>query len=133
MSREERVDELMLLTLSESFFENAAAVAFLRDMMLQNPNPQSAEAFARQLDASSRHSARPRLGELAMPTHVIGAEYDVLVPVWKSRELAALIPGAVLTVLEACPHALNVERAEEFNRVVLDFIAERAAAPARPG
>jgi hypothetical protein len=33
-------------------------------------------------------------------------------------------------VLEACAHGLNVERAEEFNRAVLDFIAERAAAPA---
>jgi hypothetical protein len=33
-------------------------------------------------------------------------------------------------VLDACPHGLNLERAEEFNRTVLDFIAERAAAPA---
>jgi 3-oxoadipate enol-lactonase len=61
---------------------------------------------------------------------VIGAEYDILVPVWKSREVAALIPGSQLTVLEACAHGLNVERAEEFNRAVLDFIAERAGAPA---
>jgi pimeloyl-ACP methyl ester carboxylesterase len=65
-----------------------------------------------------------------MPTHVIGAEHDILVPVWKSRELAELIPGAELTVLDTCPHGLNIERAEEFNRAVLDFIAERAAAPA---
>lgn len=52
----------------------------------------------------------------------------MLVPVWKSREIAGLIPGSKLTVLEACPHGLNVERAEEFNGAVLDFIAERAAA-----
>ena len=130
MSREERVDELMLLCLSEAFFENAEGVAWLRSLMLQNPHPQPPEAFARQLDASSRHSARDRLGALAVPTHVIGAEYDILVPVWKSRELAALIPDAKLTVLDACPHGLNLERAEEFNRAVLDFIAEPAVAPA---
>jgi 3-oxoadipate enol-lactonase len=130
MSREERIDELMLLTLSDGFFENAEGIAVLRELMLQNPNPQPAEAFARQLDASSRHNAGERLGELTMPTHVIGAEYDILVPVWKSRDVAALIPGSQLTVLEACPHGLNLERAEEFNRAVLDFIAERAAAPA---
>jgi 3-oxoadipate enol-lactonase len=128
LSREERVDELMLLTLSEGFYENADGVAFLRNMMLQNPNPQPADAFVRQLDASSRHGAGERLAGLTMPTHVIGAEYDLLVPVWKSREVAALIPGSKLTVLEACPHGLNVERAEEFNGAVLDFIAERAAA-----
>lgn len=128
MTREQRVDELMLLTMSEGFFENADGVAFLRDMMLQNPHPQPPDAFARQLDASSRHSTSERLGELTTPTHVIGAEWDVLVPVWKSREIAGLIPGSKLTVLEACPHGLNVERAEEFNGAVLDFIAERAAA-----
>jgi 3-oxoadipate enol-lactonase len=129
MSREERTDELMLLCFSEEFFENAEGVAWLRDMMLQNPHPQPADAFARQLDAASRHDARNRLGALHMPTHIIGAEYDILVPVWKSRELAELIPDAQLTVLDACPHGLNVERAEEFNRAVLDFIAERAASP----
>jgi 3-oxoadipate enol-lactonase len=130
MSREEHVDELMLLCFTEEFFENAEAVAWMREMILQNPHPQPPEAFARQLDASSRHHAGERLGELAMPTHVIGAEHDILVPVWKSREIAALIPGSKLTVLEGCPHGLNVERAEEFNGAVLDFIAERAAAPA---
>jgi 3-oxoadipate enol-lactonase len=130
MSREERIDELLLLTLSEEFFENADGVAMLRELMLQNPHPQQPEAFARQLAASSRHDARARLGDLTMPTHVIGAAHDILVPVWKSEEVAGLIPDAKLTVLEACPHGLNVERAEEFNRAVLDFIAERAGAPA---
>jgi pimeloyl-ACP methyl ester carboxylesterase len=62
-----------------------------------------------------------------MPTHVIGGEHDLLVPVWKSRELAQLIPAARLTVLEGAAHGVNVERAEEFNAVVLDFLA--AAAP----
>src|SRR5918998_1117574 len=130
MSRESRVDELMLLTFSEAFFENAEGADFVRGMMLQNPNPQPAEAFIRQLDACGRHDTRERLPSLRIPTHVIGAEYDILVPLWKSRELAELIPGAELTVLERRPHGVNVEGADEFNRAVLDFIAERAAAPA---
>ena len=129
-SREERVDELMLLTFSEGFFENDDQVAFVRGMMLQNPHPQSAEAFIRQLDAAGRHDARPGLAALDLPTHVIGAEHDILVPVWKSRELADLIPGAELTVLEGAPHGVQVETAEQFNRAVLDFIAQRSPAPA---
>jgi len=130
MSREERVDELMLLTLSEDFFENADGVAWLRDLMLQNPHPQSADAFARQLDASSRQDTRERLGRLAISTHVIGAEHDILVPVWKSRELAELIPGAQLSVIDAGPHGANLERAEEFNRLVLDFLDQSRASSA---
>jgi 3-oxoadipate enol-lactonase len=126
MSPEQRVDELMLLTLSEAFFENAEGVAWLRDLMLQNPHPQPAEAFARQLDASSRQDTVDRLAGLEMPTHVIGAEHDILVPVWKSRELSELIPRAKLSVIEACPHGANLERAEEFNRLVLDFIEDQS-------
>jgi 3-oxoadipate enol-lactonase len=129
-SREERVDELMLLTFSEAFFENQEQAGWVRGLMLQNPHPQDAEAFVRQLEASSRHDARERLRSVSVPTHVIGAEHDILVPVWKSEELAALIPGARLTVLPGAPHGVNVEAAEAFNRAVLDFIAERAPAPA---
>jgi 3-oxoadipate enol-lactonase len=128
MTREQRVDELMLLTMSESFFENPDAVAWLRQTILSNPHPQPVEAFGRQVEATSRHNTSDRLGSLSIPTHVIGAEHDILVPVWKSRELAELIPGARLTVVAAAPHGVNLERAEEFNRAVLDFIAEAEAA-----
>ncbi len=130
-SREEHVDELLLLNLSEEFFENGAGLDYVRGMMLAEPHPQPPEAFARQLDASSRHDARERLGSLPMPVHVIGAERDILVPVWKSRELAELIPRARLTVIERSPHGATLERAEEFNRAVLDFIWEHSAATAR--
>jgi pimeloyl-ACP methyl ester carboxylesterase len=130
ISHEAHVDELMLLNFSEAFFENEQGVTWLRGMMLQNPHPQPPEAFIRQLEAAGRHDARERLTSLRVPTHVIGAEHDILVPIWKSRELADLIPDARLTVLPGSPHGANVERAEEFNSSVLDFIAERAAAPA---
>lgn len=126
LTREERVDELLLLSLSEGFFETDGAVDFVRRMVLQNPNPQPAEAFRRQLEASARHEARHRLGELEMPVHVIGAEHDILLPVWKSHEVAELIPHARLTVMERASHGLQLERAQEFNELVLDFIAEHA-------
>ena len=130
LTREEHLDELLLLTLSEAFFENSEAVDFVRTLALQNPNPQPPEAFARQLRASSRHRAGDRLGSLAMPVHVIGAGYDILLPVWKSREVADLIPGARLTVIEGAPHAVQLERAQEFNDAVLGFIAEHQGAVA---
>lgn len=122
MSREDRVDELMLLCFSEAFYENADMVAFVRQALLAGPE-QEADAFVRQLLATSRHEVRDRLGELDLPVHVIGAEHDVLVPVWKSRELARLIPGARLTVLEEAAHGANLEIAERYNAAVLDFLA----------
>jgi pimeloyl-ACP methyl ester carboxylesterase len=66
-----------------------------------------------------------------MPLHVIGAGHDLLVPPWKSEEIAALVPGAQLTIVPRAPHGLNLERAEEFNALVTDFIASaQAPAPA---
>jgi pimeloyl-ACP methyl ester carboxylesterase len=124
MTWEQRVDELMLLTMSESFFENADAVTWLRQTILANEHPQPIEAFGRQIEASGRHNCADRLGSLSMPVHVIGAEHDILVPCWKSRELAELIPDAKLTVIAGAPHGVQLERAEEFNRAVLDFIAD---------
>lgn len=129
-SAEDHLDLLMLQCFSEAFYENAEAVAFMRNMFLANPHPQAPEAFVRQLEASGRHETRDRLRSLQMPVHVIGAEHDTLVPPWKSHELAGLIPGAKLTILENAPHGANWERPEEFNAAVLDFIREQAGAPA---
>jgi pimeloyl-ACP methyl ester carboxylesterase len=131
-SREERIDELMLRCFSERFYENAEQVEFVRNMMLQNPHFQELDGFVRQLDASSRHETRDRVRSLSMPVHVIGAEYDVLVPIWKSRELAELIPDARLTVLDGAAHGVQLEQAEQFNAAVLDFLVahREAAAPA---
>jgi 3-oxoadipate enol-lactonase len=128
MTREQRVDELLLLCFSEAAFENAGMVAYMREVLLSNPNPQEPEAFGRQVRATSKHEARDRLAGLSMPVHVIGASHDVLVPVWKSTELAELIPTARLTIVEGSGHAVNLERAEEFNATVLDFLAEPAVA-----
>lgn len=127
-SWEEFVDEIMLLNCSEAFFEIEGAADYLRSMMLADPHPQPADAFGRQLAASSRHHAGERLRELDVPTQIIGGEQDILVPVWKSKELAELIPGAKLTVLDGAPHGLTMERAQEFNQLVLDFAAQHSGA-----
>jgi pimeloyl-ACP methyl ester carboxylesterase len=129
-SDDDHLDFLMLQTLSQEFYENPDAVAFLRSMMIANPHPQPREAFVRQLEAGSRHDTRGRLETLTMPVHVIGAEHDQLVPVWKSKEIAEAIPGSRYSEIPRAPHGVNVERAEEFNALVLEFVAEHAGAPA---
>jgi pimeloyl-ACP methyl ester carboxylesterase len=129
VSREQHIDELMLMNHSEEFYEHPEMVEFIRTAILQNPHPQPPEAFGRQLAACGRHDARAMLPTLTMPTHVIGGECDILVPVWKAREIAETIPGARFTVMPAAPHGLSLERAEEFNAAVLGFIREAAAAP----
>lgn len=130
MSREDHVDNLMLMAFSQEFFENEEYLGYVREAILANPHPQEPEAFVRQLEAGGRHDTRDRLGGLKMPVHVIGGEHDGMVPVWKSKELASLIPGAKLTVLERAPHAMNVEHADAMNSAVIEFLASAEPAQA---
>lgn len=120
---EDQVDNLLYLCYTEAFFENEAMFEFMRNALLENPYPQPPEAFARQAAAGAQHDVRHRLGELEMPVHVIGAERDLMIPVWKSKELASLIPGSKLTVIEEQGHGVMWEAAEEFNTAVTEFLA----------
>jgi len=122
-SREEFLETMMLLTLSERFFDIPGGVKQFKKLALAAPHAQPPEAFARQSRASARHDVRDRLAELTMPVHVISGANDVLIPPWKQQELAALIPGAKLTVLEGVAHSMNLDGAEAFTAAVLDFLA----------
>jgi 3-oxoadipate enol-lactonase len=123
LPEEDRVDNLLYLCYTEAFFENEAMFEFMRNALLENPYPQPPEAFARQAAAGAHHDVRDRLSELTMPVHVIGAERDLMIPIWKARELAGLIPGAKLTEIEGQGHGVMWEAADKFNAVVTEFLA----------
>jgi pimeloyl-ACP methyl ester carboxylesterase len=123
---EDHIDQMLLVTMSEGFLDNTDGRKWLRNIMLANPHPQKPEGFLRQLDACGRHETRDRLAGIDVPTHVIGAEHDILVPVWKSEELAELIPNAKLSIVPRAPHAVNIETADQLNTLVLDFLADHA-------
>jgi pimeloyl-ACP methyl ester carboxylesterase len=122
---EEWLEEMMLLTLSEQFFESEEGIDTVKQMTLDNPTPQPTDALIRQIRATSRHDVRDRLGELRMPVHVIAGDRDVLIPVWKSEEVAERVSDATLTVLRGIGHAMNMERVDEFNHAVIGWLSER--------
>ncbi len=55
-----------------------------------------------------------------MPTLVILGEWDAPNPL---EQLAAEIPGAKKVVMAGTAHHPFMEKAAEFNRIVLDFLA----------
>jgi pimeloyl-ACP methyl ester carboxylesterase len=122
LPRADSVDNLLYLCYTEAFFENPDTYAFMKSALLETPYPQPPEAFARQATAGANHDVRDRLGELAMAVHVIGAQRDLMIPVWKSEELAGLIPSAKLTVMEGAGHGVMWESGTEFNAAVTEFI-----------
>jgi pimeloyl-ACP methyl ester carboxylesterase len=86
--------------------------------------PQTRAEYQRQWHACLAHDAANRLGEIRVPTLVVHGEVDPLVPIQNGRYLAAHIPGARLIEYPHTGHIPIVERAEEYNRDVLAFLAE---------
>ena len=79
-------------------------------------------SYIKTVEATTRFDRSAILGEIAVPTLVIGGEHDSLTPPAMKRELAGRIPGARLEILTGCGHMANMERPEAFNWVVLEFL-----------
>jgi len=80
--------------------------------------------LAHQMTACVEHDVRDRIGRISVPTLVLAGKEDVFVPFSLSEELAASIPNATLTVLAGGGHGFNASMADEFNRVVLEFLGQ---------
>jgi 3-oxoadipate enol-lactonase len=63
-----------------------------------------------------------RLGELRMPTLVVVGDEDVPDMLEIADRLEREIPGARKVVLRDTAHMLPLERPQEFNRILLDFL-----------
>ncbi|HEX8034251.1 MAG TPA: alpha/beta fold hydrolase [Ktedonobacterales bacterium] len=91
---------------------------------LARHRPQPAVAYRRQLEACQRHDVAGRLAEISVPTLVIHGTVDPLVRTANGKYLAEHIPGARLILYPNTGHIPIVERAEDYNRDVLAFLAE---------
>jgi len=82
------------------------------------------EALVDCIAAFGTTDFRQDLEKVTVPTLVIHGDGDATVPFEVSgKRTAESVTGAQLHVVENGPHGLNVSHAEEFNRVVLDFLA----------
>jgi 3-oxoadipate enol-lactonase len=65
---------------------------------------------------------RDRVAEIRVPTLVVCGEEDLVTPPDLSGVLADLIRGARMQVIAGAGHLTNLEKPEEFNRAVEDFV-----------
>jgi pimeloyl-ACP methyl ester carboxylesterase len=122
-----------------------------RDQFAQNMfrNPDAAQAFmARQMTPEQQRAAlrnrettallawEPRLFDphlhkwlhrIKVPTHVIWAEDDRVLPKPYGDAIAAMIGGATLSVLPNCGHLAYLDRPDLFSAAIGGFITEKAA------
>jgi pimeloyl-ACP methyl ester carboxylesterase len=71
----------------------------------------------------ARPDSTPALATIDVPTLIVVGDEDVLTPPAESRAMQGAIPGSRLAVIPAAGHVSNLERPEEFNRAVGEFVA----------
>jgi 3-oxoadipate enol-lactonase len=63
------------------------------------------------------------LSRITVPTRVIVGAEDPSTPVSASRLIHGEIAGSELVIIEDAAHLSNIEKADEFNAALLDFLA----------
>jgi pimeloyl-ACP methyl ester carboxylesterase len=80
--------------------------------------------FIGGLEAVIDYEIRDRLGKIACPTLIVWGDRDRLITVRDADVFAELIPNSRKVVFEDTGHVSMLERPEEFNAVLEDFLAE---------
>jgi pimeloyl-ACP methyl ester carboxylesterase len=87
--------------------------------------------FLRAMQAAAEHGAEDHLTAVNVPTLVVAGDRDRFTPTWLSRRMALEIPSAELFLVRGGSHTALLERPEEVNRAVLDFLHRRVRASRR--
>jgi 3-oxoadipate enol-lactonase len=82
------------------------------------------ESYLKAIASTANYQRSFELEKIAVPTHVIVGDEDRLTPPEMSRQMAARIPGARLTLIQGAGHLSNIEQPQSFNRAVLAFLME---------
>ena len=110
---------------STAFLRDSDAVRNTAEMLASNPYPMGPAAYTRQAKAYLQFDSLDRLDAISAPTMVIVGEQDLLTPPWIAREVADAIPGSRFEVIrgDGSSHVVPLERPDDFNRLVSDFLA----------
>lgn len=98
-----------------------ALVGYVESVLAANP----ADVIAEFQPAFSDHDESAALPALRdTPTLIVVGERDLLTPRDHSEEIAAVLPGARLAIIEGAGHVVMMERAEEVNALIRDLLGQ---------
>jgi pimeloyl-ACP methyl ester carboxylesterase len=126
LSPEEIIDKNLTLLVTPQFLRNESdALKRYKERQLKAPL-QPDYALKRQLDAIGGFDACERIGNIQVPTLILTAERDILVPPENGRLLSIHIPGAVEKSFAGAGHLIYLECAHDFNETVIQFFRNKA-------
>ncbi|MBI1750917.1 MAG: alpha/beta hydrolase [Acidobacteria bacterium] len=99
--------------------ENPKLAPRVRQLSMENTKDWMSNPL---LERRMKPPAVERLGEIRAPTLIVAGSRDVLNIQAIAGILQARVPGARTVVIPGAGHMVNMEKPEEFNRVVLEFL-----------
>jgi 3-oxoadipate enol-lactonase len=118
-------DHLLLWAMTPGFYAaHPEVVAGYRTMIAAHP-PSTGEGFRDQVAACLGHDVLGRLAEIRVPTLVTTGSLDPITTPRHAEELAEGLPDCRLHVFPGVAHLPFVEAADDFEALVLGFLAEQ--------
>ena len=121
LSSEEIIDKNLALLVTPLFKKSGSdTLKRYKDRQLKAPF-QPDYALMQQLEAIGGFYSCKRIGNIQVPTLILTAEHDMLVPPENGRILANLIPGATEKSFVNAGHLIYLECAQDFQETVIQF------------
>jgi pimeloyl-ACP methyl ester carboxylesterase len=118
------VEERIPILLHPDRREDGPLTALVRRMAAET----GAERFLRQQRAiMGRADSRPSLAAIAVPTLVVRGDQDGITTQAHQDEILAGVPHARFVAIADCGHLPTLEKPEEMNRLLSEWLAEVAA------
>ncbi len=105
----------------ETFSQRPDIVKRVRDMIVAT-NPEGAAAALRGM--AQRQNQIPFLSNIIAPTLILVGSEDALTSVADAELMHREIGGSRLRIIEGAGHVSNLEKPEEFNRALVEFLRD---------
>jgi pimeloyl-ACP methyl ester carboxylesterase len=116
---------------AECFLKPEAIPEFPRLYGGSEPTPENREFWEQNRETVARLAWKPHMFDMSMPAMatqirvpmlVVHGREDAIVPLDCGRQYAELVPGARLEVIDDCGHCPEIEKPDDFLRVVEPFL-----------
>ncbi|MEY4260201.1 MAG: hypothetical protein RL656_1174 [Bacteroidota bacterium] len=113
--------------IQSTFYDPASASDAMIDEVFAAVNDRGKVIRAISMAKSAlRHNLADKLGQIQTPTLLIWGKQDAITPPFVGEKFKELLPNATLFFIDKCGHAPMLERPEEFNKYLTDFLNKLA-------
>jgi pimeloyl-ACP methyl ester carboxylesterase len=121
MNTSERIRKFMTPAFTDDFNENHAETVE-KVCLLREGSAVPEKIYLAQLTAATTFDFENRVSEIKNETLILTGDKDRVVPTQNSVNLAKNMPKSKLEIIEGGSHMFFVEKADEFNQAVKDFL-----------